>query len=403
MLFVRKAFVFLLSVILFLTLLAGALAFSISIALSHPEKLESWLSESGLYSNFVSNALNQAGASQNTSSQSGGVSLSNPVVKQAAESTFSPTLLQSYADTILNSNYAWLEGKTPTPAFSINLSSAKATFAQNVGQYAQAKLESLPVCTKIQALSQPTSDPLSLTCRPSVLNPAVAGEQVTQQLLSSNFLNNTVITASNLSPSHGASSQPYYEKLSFAPKIYGLATKLPWVIGAFAALCAIGIIFTSTLKRRGLRHIGIVLILAGLVLMIIKFAANDALTRIESMIFNKASIGPLQSSLTIFAHKAVSQLVSVDMYFGAAFIFLAIVIFLVLIFIHRSVGKPTSYAKAVNVGTPPKNSPYNSTNTSVGGQSKPSEEVTTPNGSESSTAIAGSLKQKPKTSRRLIQ
>ena len=338
MIWVRKGIVHVLSLVLLLSLLTGALAVSINVAFGHSAKLESWLAQSNLYSSFVSSAIKQAKTSTANNGQSGGsggISLNDVAVQQAAQSAFSPILLQQYVHTFLNSNYAWLEGKTRKPEFSIDLSGAKKNFAQQVGQYAQARLATLPVCTPAQlatAEQQLSNDPLSLTCRPSVLSPAAEGAMVTQQLENSGgFLSNPVITADSINPNGGNKAQPYYQKFSAAPRIYRLATQLPWELGAAALLSTIGIIFIAPRKRRGLRRVGIVMLEAGILLVAEKFLADIVFKKVEAKAFNNASVGPLQQSLTNFAHLAESQLVNVNLYFGVAFIVLALAIFVVLI------------------------------------------------------------------------
>ena len=343
MIWVRKGIVHLLASVLFLSLLTGTLAASITIAFSHPAKLEAWLSQSNLYSSFVSNAIKQANNTTNngqpgSNSGSGGISLNDVAVQQAAQSAFSPSLLKQDVNTVLNSNYAWLQGKTSTPNFAIDLTAAKASFAQKVGQYVQARLTGLPVCTAAQlptAEQQLNDDPLSLTCRPAVLSPAAEGASVTQQLeTKSGFLSNSTITASSINPNGGSSTRPYYQKLSYAPKAYQAATKLPWELGGLVVLSAVGIFFIAPTKRRGLRRIGYMLLLAGVLLVAMKFVADAVFKRVETKAFNNSTIGPLQQSLTAFAHRVESQLVNVNMDAGIAFIVLAVAIFVFLIITH---------------------------------------------------------------------
>jgi hypothetical protein len=334
MIWLRKGVVHLLSLILLSALLTGTLAASIDIAFSHPAKLEDWLSQSGLYSSFVNDAIKQASNSTNNG-QSSGVSLNDVAVQQAAQAAFSPTLLQQDVNTVLNSNYAWLQGKTTTPNFLINLSAAKTDFAQKVGQYAEAHLASLPVCTNAQLVAteqQLNNDPLSVTCRPASVSPAAEGASVTQQLQNgSGFLSNPVITAKSINPNGGNAAQPYYQKLSFAPRAYRAATQLPWAFGGLAVLCIVGIVFIAPRKRRGLRRVGYVLLVAGILLVAMKFVIDSLFKRFESTAFNNSSIGPLQQALTSFAHRVETQLVNVNMYFGIAFAVLAVAIFITLI------------------------------------------------------------------------
>src|SRR5207244_4177674 len=64
--------------------------------------------------------------------------------------------------------------------------------------------------------------------------------------------------------------------------------------------------------------------------------ADYGFKKIEHRIFNNAGIGELQKSLVDFAHRMQSQLVKVDLYFGIAFLVLALVI---LIYIYKTRGR----------------------------------------------------------------
>lgn len=333
MIWLRKGLVWLLALLLFFVLLDGVLATSIDIAVGKPAKLESWLNESGLYSSFVTTAIKQVNSSANNGGQSNGVSLSDTVVQQAAEATFTPALIQQDVNTFINSNYTWLEGKTTTPSFTINLASAKQNFAQQVGQDVETYLNNLPVCTRAQALAAAnTSDPLQLSCRPSVLNSAAVGAQVAQQLASnSGFLSNTVITAQTFNPNHGSQTQPYYKQFSMAPKIYQIATKAPLIFTAIALLCIGGIIFIAPSKRKGFRRIAYVFAEVGVILICVKIATNVVFNHVEGKLFNNASNGPLQQALTGFAKRLIAQLNTINLYGGITLIILAVIIFVYLI------------------------------------------------------------------------
>jgi hypothetical protein len=344
MVWVRKGLVLLLSLVLFFTLLDGVFAASIDIALSHPTKVEAWLNESGLYSSFVTTAIKQASSSANNDSSSSGVSLSDSAVQQAAEAAFSPSLIQGDVNTFLNSNYAWLEGKTPTPNFTIDLSSAKQSFAQQVGQKVETYLNSLPVCTPAQTeAALQSNDPLLLNCRPARLNPTASGAQVSQQLAGNNgFLGKTVITANSINPNGGShQSEPYYKQFSYAPRIYQLATKLPWALGGLVALCMAGIVFINPSKRKGMRRIAYTLAEAGIILVAVKFASDIVFKKFENKLFNQSNNGPLQHSLTNFAQRVETQFNNVNFYFGIAMIVVAVIIAVVLISTRQRKEKPT--------------------------------------------------------------
>ncbi len=340
MIWVRKGFVFLLSLLLFITLLGTASSTSTNVTLGKPEKVETYLAQSKLYDHFVAYVADQASKSEG-GNQSGSVSLNDAAVQAAARSSFGSKIIQKGVNTFIDANYAWLQGKVSVPKFKIDLSAEKADFAQKVGQHVKTYTAGLPVCTSAQAVQQQlNTDPLAATCRPPGVKPAAVGAQVTQRLsTTSEFLNNPVITPNSVNPKGNEQNKPYYQKLSKLPKLYRLGAKLPYIFGALSVLFALGIIFLALTRRRGIRRLGIVLGLAGIVLVASKFVADIALKKAENQVFNNAGVGQLQESLTDFAHRVESSLVRINLWFGVAFLVLALIIFIVLLTTRDRAGK----------------------------------------------------------------
>ncbi len=376
MLWIRNGVVYFLSVILFLCLLAGAAATSINIAGAHPDKIESWLSQSGLYTSIVNTAIKQAQTSTNSNGNSG-VLLSDPAVQQAAKTAFTTDLLRTSVNTIINSNYAWLEGKTAKPLFSVDLTTAKQTFAQLIGDSVTKRLASLPVCTLAQAVSLKNYDPLTVFCRPAILDPTTAGTTVTNQILTSDgFLSNPVITADTIDPNTGTNgSEAYYVRFSYAPKVYQSATKLPFAIGALGLLCAVGVIFISARKRKGLHRVGLVLTYAGIILITTRFVSDYVLKQIEKQVFNNSSTGDLQQSLTAFAHLVENQLVKINMYFGIAYLALAALIFITLMIVKGNKVKTPQTVKSSDNSQAPAEPPASSTDSVTATTTNPATPV----------------------------
>ncbi len=327
----RKVFVYLLSFFLLATLLGTAVITSTNNTFGKPKKVETYLSESKLYDHFIAYTADQAKKTNGDNDQSGTVSLSDAAVQQAAQLSFTPEFIEQSVNSFIDSNYAWLEGKTETPEFKIDLSEQKQTFAQRVGKYVTTYTAGLPVCANDQLALQQSQDPLAATCRPANLTPEAAGAQVTERLSTTgDFLSNPVITPNSINPEGNQKSQPYYEKLAHLPKAYQLSLKLPYIFAALSVLAALGIIFISLERRKGVRKVGIVLLIAGLSLVVVKFTADFAFRKAENRVFNNASVGQLQQSLTDFAHRIETSVVRIDLWFGIGFLLLAAIIFGVL-------------------------------------------------------------------------
>lgn len=324
----RKFGVVVFCLVLFVSLLSLAFSTSSSLAFTHPKKIEKWLGQSGLYSSFVDTAIEQADKTAGND-QSGGVSLNDTAVKQAAESAFSSKLIQRNVNLFLDGNYAWLDGKTAKPQFKVDLTSAKASFAERVGNYVRTYLSHLPACTPAQQakIDLSTVDPLTLNCRPSGLDPVAEGKLVAQQMVSNgDFLDNTVITADTFGSKGDTQTTPYYVKYASAPQAYKFGKIVPWVAGALTLLSSAAIYFLAARRRKGIKIIGVTLAVAGVILVLTKFISDQAFRAVERHIFNQSSVGNLQKSLTTSLHYAENQLTKIDLWFGIGYLVLAAIL-----------------------------------------------------------------------------
>lgn len=356
MMWLRKGIVHLLAALLLISLLGVADAYSLNHNFSKPDKLESWLAESGVYNKIIPQALNSAQTANSQDGSEGSISLSDPGVSQAATQAFSPATIEQSVNTFLNANYAWLQGKTASPQFAINLSNNKESFAASIGQMVQSHLAGLPACSDSQLVSlQFPVDPLTVACRPPTLDAKTEAQQVTQAISSGDFLNKPELTSTNISK-----NQPYYQKLSSLPKFFRLSQKLPVILSTLSLLLVLGIIFIAPTRRRGWRRVGSVLLTAGIILIAITFLANWAVKEIESHVKSKVLNGQLQQPYHDLLQKIESSLVRSDMWFGIFYVTLAVIIFIGLFILHRRSNKPAkneSDIKPVPPGTtfPPTN------------------------------------------------
>jgi lysophospholipase L1-like esterase len=330
----RKFGVAVFSVILLASLLIFAFSTSANVAFTDKNKVLKWLDDSNLYGAFIQSAINQAEQSAGTD-QSGGISLSDAAVKHAAESSFSSAALKGDVNTFLNSNYAWLNGKTAKPDFSIDLSGAKQDFAEGVGKYVATYLKSLPACTPAQSanIDPQTADPLTLDCLPEGLKPSVVSTEVTQQMAdSTDFLSDPVLTANNLDPgNNGNLSQPYYQRFSALPSVYQKATRAPFVSGIVALLSLVAVILVASRKRKGLKVAAVVFALAGLLMVATKLVSDKTVHTIEQHTFNSSTVGQVQKALDVFFHHIENQLVQVNVWFGIGYLLVAGVLIVALL------------------------------------------------------------------------
>lgn len=349
----RKTLLVLLGIVLFGSLLGVALSTSAKMTIYNPDKVEQWISQSKLYDHFVSTAAERGQAAVGSTSENDNVtSLSDTAVQDAAKTAFSKQLVEQSINSVIESNYAWLRGETDTPEFKIDLTGAKQSFAQEVGAYVTTSLSSLPVCTNAQLAQMQNVDPLSMTCRPSNVDPKTAGQQVTQQIIDSDeLLSNTVLTAQTINPDPASQSDPYYEKFSQLPKAYQFSEKLPYIFAGLTVLSALVFILLFSSRRNGIKWTAIILTVAGLLLVTTKLTSDLAFKQLENRVFNTSSDGEVQKSLTSFFHQIESASTTIQMYFGIAFLLLAIVLFFVSR-TRKEVGPTEPNLPPISVETP---------------------------------------------------
>ncbi len=228
------------------------------------------LADSGIFNSIVSSALDQAKTS--SGEQGGGVDLTNQIVKKAAEKTITPQYLQTNTEKVLDSVYAWLDGKTTLPDFSIDVASLKTNFAAEAAKAASAQAASLPVCTS--ATPTENFNVFSATCLPKGLTAAAIGAQIQNGIASGQgFLSNPTITAESIKS--GSSNQSVFaDQLKSAPLAYQRIKKTPIILGVLSLLTAAAIIFLSSSRAKGLRRVGIILLAIGAILLIFAWGLN---------------------------------------------------------------------------------------------------------------------------------
>lgn len=342
MLWLRRILVGLFTLLLFAALMAAADAAAINANLANPNKLESWLADSGIYNHVVSDVLTKSQNSNSQNNSYGSININEPGVVQAANQAFSPSLIQTSVNTVIDANYAWLQGKTKTPTFSIDLTQAKQNFAKNVGNQVTAHLKSIPVCTPQQLTQlQLPVDSLTVTCRPPTLDPVAEGQRVTQDIASGDFLNNSVITASTLGNSNGqSSSQVYYVKFAKLPQAYQAAKQAPIAAGVAALIFALAIIFLARSRRGGLKIVAITLMFTGLLMLAIKYVADTVVTKYQDKIFSNVFNLNLKQSFHVLLKSVEASLVKTYLYFGIGLIVLGLVIIILLVITRNRGDKP---------------------------------------------------------------
>lgn len=329
--------------LLFIFLLStAAITTGLVITFKSPDKIEKSLSDSGVYATFVSNALAEAQkANQKSDLSSSDLPIEDPAIVAAANKAFPPQLLQTSTENVLNGTYDWLSGKTEVPNFTIDLSQAKQTFAQEVGAAAKNRLKSLPICTakQLKALGNNADiDAFTVTCRPTGINLDKEQQKLTQKLATSkDFLGTPKITPQNLDKNDNG--QTIFDKAAMAPEIYKLASASPWIIAFLTLLIGTVIVFLYRPRRRGIKTVAIILTVVGALTVLGNISSVQAFNRLSEP--NGKLSTTINSSFRTTIIKALSSvfhsLEQILLIIGIVYLVLGIVTLIALIFIKPKV------------------------------------------------------------------
>lgn len=300
--FVRKAALMVVIPLFSLLLLGLALDIGFVSVVTHPEKTKKILSDSDIYGSVVGGLLDQ---SKTISGDNvGEIQLNNSLVREAAQQTITPTYLQQNTETFIDSVYRWLEGKSATPDFMIDVSGVKTQFADNVTASLGQKLSGLPVCpagTDVRSF-----DAFNAPCMPPGVTVSQAVERVRSDILGGRgFLDDQTITAADLKSSD--SNQSIFSgDLKEAPKAYQRAKSSPVILAVLALLLAVAIVFLSPSRRSGFKRAGIALLIIGILMLIFAWGINRATT--EALAKLKLDNNVLEEKVKILAHGIVQEI-----------------------------------------------------------------------------------------------
>jgi hypothetical protein len=243
---------------------------SLVIVFHKPDFILTTVKNSGIYNNVVPAVIDKSKENaQGQADQGTNDLLANPDVQGIIKQSVAPSTLERSVDQIATGVYGWLQGKTPQPEFTIDLSDTKQTLVNNLTTYARDRAAKLPVCTPQQLAQmapqsgQDEQNVLTITCLPPGVNPQTAAQQFSDDALNNaDFLQDTTITSKDVLKSDNGKSPT--EKIDWAPTAYHWATLLPWILGIVGALLALAVIFLHARRRRGVQTIGSTLLIIGL-------------------------------------------------------------------------------------------------------------------------------------------
>jgi hypothetical protein len=291
----KKTTLVLVASLLVTTLFSFGLFWSVHQVVSNPKNIKHALSQSGIYQTGIDNTLQQSLKAQSGGGGQGGdIPIKNAEVRAVISDAIPPAYLQTQIEQVLDAGYAWVQGKTPTLAFSIDLGSAKTKLADNMATYVTTRLSQLPVCAPAQVPVQGDVDYFNATCIPAGYAPATAGEKIKADILTGDFLKDQTITASTIKNNKGETLD---QQLKHVPQAYSQAKKALYTLGVLAALLAVGVVFLSATKRAGLHKVGVTFITVGAISAFLGWAISYSTHVASTRLVEKGQLKePLQQT-----------------------------------------------------------------------------------------------------------
>lgn len=244
----------------------------------NPNTIKGALKDENVYTNVVPSVLKTTATTNVSTAQ---IPLKEPWVQTAAEKAFPPADLEQKTNTAIDSTFAWLNGTTDQPEFSIDLTSNKEAFSQEVGNYAQTRYEGLPACSRANIPS--TTDPLTVTCRIPGMSSSSAANTLMQRVQNDkDFLPNTVITPNNasLNPVNKTADTGIFDNLEGLRAIYQQKTLLMWVLPLLTVVLTAGGLFLAKDRVKGTRQLMRAFLITGVGLLILGFIVGTGLGKV---------------------------------------------------------------------------------------------------------------------------
>ncbi len=320
--FVRRLAIWALLTVFFGSLIFIAYGWTFNQTIADREVVKSWLDRSGAYDNFVDEIVivsqAQAAAEGNT--------ISTRILLEAANASFTPELLQTSLEAVLDGGYDWLEGSKEEIEFIVDFTEAKEEFAENLTVVAVERVASLPLCT-----IPPTSssfDPFTAPCKPAGLNFEQQADDFKRLIVEDeNFIAEPRIVGADILLGEGESQQTIAQAASVAPTAYSVARLGAYIALILAFLSGLGIVFIARSKRKAAVKIFRGLFFTAFSLAIFTFFSSTSTAWLDAVFAtNQASSGFTERIIKPVVSTASEDLTAWTLRFSLLYAGLAVVV-----------------------------------------------------------------------------
>ena len=261
------------------------------------------------YQKIVPAVLDQV-QKDNSSGQDNTIPFDDPGLQASIEKAFPADDLQTKSETVIDSIFAWLEGKTAEPKFRLDFSNNKQVLATEIGNYAANRAAGLPPCTAQDLKAAQTSDVFSIKCLLPGVTPAQVGKEATAKISGNDsFLKDPIVNSDTLK-GENSDLESKQQKAEPIRNFYQKKGLLEILLPLITVLLAVGGVVLASDHARALKRLMHVFIVAavtlGLVAAVMLYASHKALLSIAGSDALSKIIVPIADG--VFQHAAIAYL-----------------------------------------------------------------------------------------------
>lgn len=307
------------------------LALLFRVTIGNPELVKSTLSESGIYTVTTNNLKEQL---RGANADIGGTD--SPIIPNAVDQAIKTGAIQNFIESGIMQTYAWLEGTTETPQFSLDINQIKTEFADAVAAGLTERAATLPACSA--RVRPTTSNIFTINCIPPGTDATAEIEKIRQQILATDAeqINSSApLSAEALTAEKDGQQQPYYQSLKQLPGYYQALKAAIFVITGIFLLMALLIVLLKRPRFMALRTLSIPFMIYGILYIIAGYFVpkqlggliDSSTKQVSSTDFGE----PLKAVGTTFINHGSSVLIKT----GAVFFIIGVVCLAAYIMIKR--------------------------------------------------------------------
>ena len=290
----RKVALFVCSFLFSLSLFGLLVTLSFRLLVT-PANTKKWVEKSQAYQTLPDALRSQASITDQTQQD-----YNSELVTQATRTALTPDFLKDSGELIIDGTFAWLEGKTATPEFAIDLQPAKQAFADNLATNLRARYEALPACALAQLPS--STDPFQINCRPAIgvdIDRVIA-IQKEEFLKNDALIPGQPLTAQNLAL-FGHQGTTKLLTSNRIPQLYQAVQLATHVLGIICITSALGVIVLHASRKRGLRNIAIRMTVFGFIFLVLVDLSALGLTKVRNLAISQEKTAAISSYKDILA------------------------------------------------------------------------------------------------------